>query len=177
MLISIQAPISFVITSVRRQYSAVSDLRTALVKVWDRFRLWSVQQHNSAHLSIICKDSSDIHWGLGVQVFDGGGAYLAPSGLGTRCAQGLVVPLGVVSRGRRGVISGIPHGSELVFTIAVHVMQSDRTQNSSDPLSSLSQIYGGQTQRHSLSVTATIFLIGPDITFSCGGSAAADRND
>ena len=72
---------------------------------------------------MICRDSSDIPWGLGAQAFGGGGGgYLAPSGLGTRCAQGLVVPLGVGSRGRRGVLSGITHDSELVFAIALHVV-------------------------------------------------------
>ena len=107
----------------------------------------------------------------------GGGASLSPSALGTWCPWGLVVLPGVGLGRRRGVLSSRPHGIELFSAVAVHVIQSDLTQNSSDPLSPLSQTTGGPTQGRNCSTNTTIYPVRPATKSSCGGSAAAAWND
>ena len=101
------------------------------------------------------------------------GGSLAPSDHGTWCPQGLLVLLGVGSRGRRGVLSGTPHSSELVSAVAVLVMQSDWTKKSLGHLSPLYQTDVGPTQGCSRSVYETIFPIGTDIMSSSGGNTYA----
>ena len=65
---------------------------------------------------------------------------------------------GVGSRGRCGFLSGIPHGIKSVSAVAVHVVQSDHTQNSLDPLSPLSQIASSSTQGRNRSMDESICL-------------------
>ena len=104
----------------------------------------------------------------------GGGASIAPSALGTWCPKGLVVPLGIGSKGKQCVLSDILHGIESVSAVSLHEVQNDRMQNSLDSLSPQSQTSGDPTQGSSHSVKATIFTVKLANTPLCGRSAAAD---
>ena len=100
------------------------------------------------------------------------GASPTPSGFGTWCQWGLVVPLGVRSWGRRGSISGTPHGSGLSISAAVHIMERGWKKIFSGTWYPLYQIDDNLTQGCNHIYKATIFPVRPATTSSCWGSAA-----
>ena len=96
------------------------------------------------------------------------------SALGNWCTQGLVVPSGVGSGGRRGLLSITPNGIGLVSTGYVRIVKIDLMQNYLDPLSPLSQTDRGLNQVHNPNANSEIYPLVPGTTSSCVGSTATD---